>query len=61
MESEYELKKLGYSSKLVGRMLFKFLIDNNCPDGFQILCINCNFAKGMIKNNNKCPLEGKPH
>jgi len=30
---------------------------NNFPDGLQILCQNCNMAKGMKKNNNKCPHE----
>ena len=34
-----------------------WLKKNNFPDGFQILCHNCNFAKGMKKNNNKCPHE----
>ena len=61
MDSEYELKKLGYSSKLSSAMLFKFLIDNNCPDGFQILCTNCNSAKGYPRNNNECPMKNKPH
>ena len=61
MGSEPELVKLGYSSKLVGTNLQKWIVDNNFPDGFQVLCQNCNFAKGMKKNNNKCPMENKPH
>jgi len=36
-----------------------WLKKNNFPDGFQILCHNCNFAKGMKKNNNKCSHEVK--
>lgn len=30
----------------------KWIIDNGFPDGFQILCYNCNLAK---KDNDKCP------
>jgi hypothetical protein len=61
MDSEPELVKLGYSSKLEGSMLHNWIIENDYPKGFQILCTSCNFAKGMTKNNNKCPMENKPH
>ena len=61
MDSEPELVKLGYSSKLQGMSLIKFIIDTNFPKGFQILCTNCNVAKGMPKNNNECPMKNKPH
>ena len=61
MDSEPELKKLGYSSKLIGRDLVDWIITNNFPKGFQVLCDNCNFSKGMKKNNNECPMKGKPH
>jgi len=54
MDSEPELLKLGYSSKLSAQPLNVWIIDNNFPEGFQILCINCNFAKGHSKDN-KCP------
>jgi superfamily II DNA/RNA helicase len=57
MDLEPELKKLKYSSKLKGMNLHRWIIRNNFPDGFQILCSNCNFAKGMKKNNNQCPHE----
>ena len=57
MDSEPELKKLGYSSKLVSTSLIPWIVKNKFPDGFQVLCINCNFSKGMKKNNNKCPHE----
>jgi len=60
MDSELELKKLGYSSKFESWVLLRWLRRNNFPDGFQILCHSCNHAKGHSKNN-KCPLEGKPH
>ena len=59
MDSEPELIKLGYSSELKSTTLLKFIIKNNFPKGFQILCTCCNFAKGMEKNNNKCPHEMK--
>jgi hypothetical protein len=61
MDSEPELKKLGYSSTKKDQSLTKWIMDNNYPKGFQILCHNCNFTKGMKKNNNKCPMENKPH
>ena len=57
MDLEPELKKLKYSSKLRNQNLHRWIIKNNFPEGFQILCTNCNFAKGMTKNNNICPHE----
>ncbi len=59
MNYEPELVKLGYSSKLLGSTLYVWIRENDFPDGFQVLCINCNFAKGMKKNKNKCPHERK--
>ena len=56
-----ELVEIGYSSKSNSGKLRKWIIDNNFPEYFQILCHNCNTAKGLKDNNNKCPLEGKPH
>ena len=55
MDSEPELVKLGYSSSLVKTALLNWIIKNNFPDGFQILCHNCNYAKGIVRNKNKCP------
>jgi hypothetical protein len=57
MDSETELIKLGYTSKLTGKGLSSWIIKNNFPEGFQILCHNCNFAKGKKGNNNTCPHE----
>ena len=54
MDSEPELVKLGYSSKLQSLSLQKWLIRNDFPDGFQILCSNCNMAKGFYGT---CPHE----
>jgi rubrerythrin len=59
MDSIPELVAIGYSSKLGSINLINWIIKNDFPDGFQILCRNCNFTKGMKKNNNKCPHERK--
>ena len=56
MDLEPELVKLGYSSKLVSSQLIAWIIKNNFPEGFQILCHNCNNAKGFY---GKCPHEMK--
>lgn len=37
-----------------GTGFYKWLIDNEYPEGFQLLCHNCNFAKGHY---GKCPHE----
>jgi len=54
MDSEPELVELGYSSSLVSVVLLRWIIKNNFPKGFQILCHNCNLAKGFY---GKCPHE----
>ena len=56
MDSEPELRQKGYSSKLKIHQLLPWIKRNNFPTGFQILCLNCNFAKGHSKDN-KCPHE----
>jgi len=66
MDSIPELVKIEYKSALFARDLFKWIKDNNYlsdlkTEYFQILCHNCNFAKGYLKNNNECPMKGKPH
>ena len=58
MDSEHNLKKLKYTPKLSGTALVIWIIKNNFPKGFQILCHNCNQTKGYY---GKCPLENKPH
>jgi len=57
MDSEPELRKMGYSSKFSGNTLWSWIKRNNFPEGFQVLCQNCNFAKGKRGNNNTCPHE----
>ena len=58
MNSELELVKAGYTSKFKIHQLLRWIKKNNFPEGFQILCHNCNFTKGHSKDN-KCPHERK--
>ncbi len=51
MDSESKLVKLGYSSSLDGDNFLAWIIKNNFPKGFQILCHNCNHAKWHSKDN----------
>ena len=36
----------------IGGHLYEWLIKNNYPEGFQVLCLNCNFAKHLY---GRCP------
>ena len=56
MDSIPELVKIGYSSSLKDYRLINWLIENDFPEGFQVLCKNCNGAKGIY---GKCPHEMK--
>ena len=56
MGKDSKLIDLGFTSKLRGEKLNRWLKNNNYPTGFQILCWNCNFAKGLF---GKCPHEKK--
>jgi hypothetical protein len=40
----------------VGKMIYRWLRANNYPGGFQVLCHNCNMAKGFY---GYCPHQGK--
>lgn len=40
----------------VGRHIIRWLIKNNYPEGFQVLCHNCNVAKGF---HGECPHKRK--
>ncbi len=52
MDSEPELVELGYSSSKKVEVLGNWIKKNNFPKGFQVLCHNCNFAKGKL---GQCP------
>jgi len=41
-----------HRKKVPMSQIYTWLIKNNFPDGFQILCMNCNFTKGIY---GKCP------
>jgi len=45
-------KLLNHLRGFSGRKLYDWLIQNNFPDGFQVLCFNCNFAKWKM---GRCP------
>jgi len=45
-----------FRAKLKGDALNLWLVTNNFPKGFQILCWNCNFAKGVF---DECPHKRK--
>ena len=44
-----ERKSLG-GQKFSGWKFYKYLIDNNYPDGYQTLCANCNMIKQLGEN-----------
>jgi len=52
MENDPKMIKIGFKSTRKAAPLNQWLVTNNFPKGFQILCWNCNFAKGML---GKCP------
>lgn len=37
----------------IGKHLYRWLIEHDYPEGFQVLCMNCNFGKH--RNNGVCP------
>jgi len=43
------------NENLSGATLYKWLKDNDYPDGFQVLCMNCNHGK--MRNGGVCPHE----
>ena len=54
MDSIPELVAIGYSSKFKIKKLISWITENDFPEGFQVLCKNCNGAKGV---NGICPHE----
>ena len=62
MDSISEVVKLGYSSILKDKKLLTWIVEHDYlsdlqTEYFQILCHNCNFAKGIKRNNHICPHE----
>ena len=45
-------KSMGHKRGFTGIKIYKWIVKNDFPDGFQVLCHNCNTAKFQI---GKCP------
>lgn len=45
-------KTIGYHG---GKDFYLWLTKNNFPEGFQTLCMNCNFARGKRNGDGICP------
>jgi len=52
MKKDQKMIEIGYMSYATGHRLNQWLVAKNFPKGFQILCYNCNFAKGVFGD---CP------
>ena len=46
-----------YHRRHIQRRIWNWLKSNNYPGGFQVLCFNCNLAKGF---HGYCPHKGVP-
>ena len=42
-------------NQIKGASLHRWLIKNNFPVGFQVLCFNCNCGRGLKQNKGVCP------
>ena len=40
-------KYWNHNKHMRGAQLYRWLVKNNYPEGFQTLCFNCNMAKGI--------------
>lgn len=47
--AEQRKRLSGDSQKFSGFLFYEWLIINNFPKGYQVLCMNCNMAKGQNK------------
>lgn len=45
-------KSMGHTPGFGGMVLYSWLFNNNFPPGFDVLCMNCNLAKGL---HGQCP------
>ena len=52
-EHRRQLGKFDGNGKGAGSQTMKWLKDNGYPEGFQVLCMNCNHGKA--RNNGICP------
>ena len=56
MEKDPKMIEMGFKASRKAHSLNGWLITNNFPKGFQILCWNCNFAKDKL---GKCPHQNR--
>ena len=49
---DHKKKRTKKEKNLTGKAFYKYLKENNYPEGFQVLCHNCNFVKEQYP---KCP------
>ena len=49
---DHKKKRTKKEKGLTGKSFYKYLKENNYPEGFQVLCHNCNFVKEQYP---KCP------
>jgi hypothetical protein len=50
-------RSLSRNGSMVGSSTFyRWVVTNGFPDSFQLLCHNCNFAKGV---GTRCPHQGE--
>ena len=49
---DHKKKRTKKEKGLTGKSFYKYLKENNYPEGFQVLCFGCNFVKEVYP---KCP------
>ena len=49
---DHKKKRTKEEKGLAGKPLYEYLKKNNYPDGYQVLCLSCNFVK---EKYDKCP------
>ena len=50
---DHKKKRTKKEKGLAGKPFYKYLKENNYPEGYQVLCFSCNFVKELY--NGKCP------
>ena len=50
---DHKKKRTKKEKGLTGKSFYKYLKENNYPEGYQVLCFSCNFVKELY--NGECP------
>ena len=50
---DHKKKRTKKEKGLTGKPFYKYLKENNYPEGYQVLCFSCNFVKELY--NGECP------